>query len=234
MPAGGLVIAGAGLAYSAIDGAIKEHKANEMKPKDPTYVIPQEFYQNREIARQMARQGLPQQVINNQTNSINQNQAAGIAAAQNSNNPGGSITSIVRQGNSAIGKLDAEDAQARDSNQRYFINQNSQVAQQELAKQQNDVYDKFTRDFNESQAYRGAGQQEINNAIGGAQQLGETYLKYQNPTTPTAAGTPSTDNLIPTPTTPGVDPVTGMPIPAALRGNPINTYNYGVQWGAPQ
>lgn len=130
----------------------------------------------------MAQIGLPQQQQNNAENDINQTQAAAISAAQNSNNPGAAITSIVRQGNKAKANLNAEDAQARETNQRYFINENGQVAQQELAKQQNDVYDKFTRDFNQEQAYKGAASQNFNNAVSGAQQLGQTALANQTPT----------------------------------------------------
>lgn len=182
MPLGGLVIAGAGLAYSAYKGIKNDTKANQINKglTDPTYNIPAEFYQNRELARQMAQRGLPQQQYNNQVNAINQNQAGAIAAQQNSANPGAGIASTVRAGNQATNTLNAEDAQARENNQRYFIQQNSAVSGQELAKQQNDVYDKYTRDFNEMQAYKGAANQNYNNAINGAQQLGLSYINSQN------------------------------------------------------
>lgn len=226
MPAGGLIIAGAGLAYGAINGAIQNHKANQLQKslKDPNYVIPPEFYQNREIARQMAELGIPTQAYNNAENNINQTQAASIAAAQRSNNPAAAISTITRQSDQAKARLDAEDAQARETNQRYFIGENSQIAAQKLQKQQNDVYDKFTRDFNQMQAYRGAAQQNINNAVSGAQQLGETYLQYKNPSTP------AVQSNLPAGT------AQKMQVPAYMwdgsSGNPanINKYNPGVQW----
>lgn len=182
MSAIALGIAGAGLAYNVVNGIVQNNKANAIKPKDPVYNIPSEFYANREIARQMAQIGMPQQQQNNAENDINQTQAAALVAAQNSNNPGAAITSIARQGNKANATLNAEDAQARQTNQRYFINENNQLGQQELTKQQNDVYDKFTRDFNQMQAYKGAANQNFNNAISGAQQLGQTALANQTPT----------------------------------------------------
>ncbi len=76
--------------------------------------------------------------------------------------------------------MDASDAAARDNNQRFFINQNAQVGNQQLAKQQNDVFDKYTRDFNQVQAYRGAAQDNFNNAVSGAQGLGMTVLNGQS------------------------------------------------------
>lgn len=176
----GLAVAGAGVATSAISSASQAHKANLLQKSltDPTYNIPPEFYQNREIARQMAQIGIPQQQYNNATNNINQNEAAGIAALNNSANPGAGVTSVVRQGNAAKGNLDAEDAQARQNNQRYFVNENSQLGNQELAKQQSDVFDKFTRNFNMMQADRGASLQNLNTAANGAEQLGMTALNY--------------------------------------------------------
>lgn len=180
MSAIGLGIAGAGLIVGGVESDIEAHKANQIQAglKDPTYNIPEQFYQNREIARQMAQIGLPQQQYNNATNNIDQNQAAAITALNRSGNPGAGITSVVRQGNQAKAKLDAEDAQARENNQRYFINQNAQVGNQELAKQQSDVFDKFTRDFNQMQAYRGASQQNLNNTISSAEQLGLAGINY--------------------------------------------------------
>jgi len=181
VPLGGLVIAGAGLAYGAVKGAINDGKANKIQEglKDPKYKIPDEFIQNREIARQMAQRGLPQQQYNNAVNGINQNNAAGLATLSRSANPGAGVAALTRQSDNAHAGLDASDAAARDNNQRFFINQNAQVGNQQLAKQQNDVFDKYTRDFNQVQAYRGAAQDNYNNAVNGAQGLGMTFLNGQ-------------------------------------------------------
>lgn len=175
-----------GTAFQVEQGLSQEHKANELKKslKDPVYRIPPEFEQNRNIARQMAQRGLPQAVINQQTDQNNQNQAGAIQAVSRSANPGAGVASIVRQGDQAQEKLAAEDAQARDNNQRYFISQNSQMAGQEIAKQQSDVFDKYTRNFNQMQADRGAGLQNLNTAGQDTASLGGTALQYAyNPTT---------------------------------------------------
>jgi len=213
------------LLYSVYQGERNNAKANAIQKnlKDPAFQIPPEFYQNREIARQMAQQGIPQQQYNNATNNINQNQAAAISAAQNSNNPGGNIAAIARQGNQAKATLDAEDAQARQANQRYFIQQNAQIGNQQLQKQQNDVYDKFTRDFNQMQAYKGAAQDNFNGAAQGALQLGQTYMtdRMNNPVTPNGSWTPGTmgakKNAY------NVD-ATGMGLPPDALNYPIGQY----------
>lgn len=174
----GIGLAAVGTGLKAYEGFSQESKSNAIQKnlKDPIYNIPPEFEQNRNIARQLAQQGLPQSVINEQTNRINQNEAGAIQALSNSANPGSGVTSVVRQGNAAGATLAAEDAQARNNNQRYFIQENKAVGDQKLAKQQSDVFDKYTRNYNEMQAYRGAGMQNLNSAVNDATQLGEYGL----------------------------------------------------------
>lgn len=236
--AGGVALVGTGL--KAYEGFSQEHKANQLEKnlKDPIYNIPAEFYQNREIARQLSQQGLPQAVINAQTNRINQNQAAAIGAISRTGNPTGAA-SIVRQGDAAGNTLAAEDAQARQNNQRYFIEQNRQVAAQELAKQQNDVFDKYTRNYNEAAALKGAGMQNINSAVNDVTQLGEMGLSYgmsQNGSnTPDSS---SFNNRANNPTLTANDTMTGyqLPgIPTQLPGNNLNflpqpKVPYGTGW----
>lgn len=232
----GVGIAGAGLLVNTYEGLHQEHEANQIKKglQDPTYHIPSEFYENREIARQMAQQGLPQEVINQQTNRINQNQAAGIDAITKSGRPGG-VASVVRQGDQAGEALGAEDAQARNNNQRYFIDQNKQVAGQELDKQQNDVYDKYTRNFNQMQADKGAGIQNLNNAASGAISLGEMGVNaYSHSSTPAATGNPTNfATRASSPILSGNDTMTGYQLPGIPTQLPGNNMNYLKQPGMP-
>lgn len=177
-----------GTGFEIYHGLHQEHKANQIEKnlKDPVYHIPPEFYQNREIARQMAMQGLPQEVINQQTNATNQNQAAAIDAISKSSNPGAGVTSVTRQGDLAAEKLAAEDAQARENNQRYFIQENEKLGNQKMQEQQANVFDPYTRKFNEMQAYRGAGMQNVNTGFQDVTQLGGMALNYaaNNPSRP--------------------------------------------------
>jgi len=224
----GLGIAGAGLAYGIFSGERSNAKANAIQKglKTPVDEIPAEFYQNREIARQMAQIGLPTQVTNDATNRINQNQAAGIAAAQNSNNPGGNIAAIVRQGNQAEAKLAAEDAQARDSNQRYFIQQNATLGARKDQQEQANVFDPYTRDFNLMQAYRGAANTTANNTVTAGLSAGMAYF---NNKTPGAGKNPDNYNVdangnilwnSPKSTASGYPVAANMAIPTQYQGMP--------------
>lgn len=172
----------ASLGYGIYKDANNASKANAIQKnlKSPTDVIPPEFYQNREIAKQMAQVGLPQQQYNNNLNNINQTQAGALASISRSANPGAGIASIVRQGDQQKNTLDAEDAQARQNNQRYFIQQNSALGTRKDQQEQTNVFDPYTRDFNQMQAYRGAANTTTGNVINSAGALGNTILKYKD------------------------------------------------------
>lgn len=113
----------------------------------------------------MAQLGLPSQQYNNNLNQINQSQASSLATAQRSSNPGAGISEITGQTDSAKNQLNAEDATARMSNERFYIDANNQVAGQKLQQQQSNVFDPYTQHYNEAQALRGAGMQNENSNI---------------------------------------------------------------------
>ncbi len=177
-----VVAAGVGVAsagYGVYKGIKQDNEANAIKKGNPRpdYTIPDEYKQNVEMARQMAQIGLPQQQYNNQVNAINQNQAGAVAALSNSNNPGANLASVVRAGNTATGNLNAQDASARQGNQRLFLNENSQLGQQNLAAQQYNKFDKYTENFNQAAALQGAANQNIQNGVNGIAQLGgDAYM----------------------------------------------------------
>lgn len=236
----GAGVAVAGLTYGVINSENQKAKANEIEKslKTPVDQIPAEFYQNREIARNMAQVGLPQQQYNNAVGNINQNQAAAISAASGSANPGANITSIVRQGNQAKAQLDAEDAQARQSNQRYFIQENGILGARKDQQEQANVFDPYTRDFNLMQAYRGAGQTTQNNTVNAALGLAGTMANYKanNPST-TATGTgPNAANMITDPNTTTQDSINGLTYVPGISGVPIDPvtglpYQYNPRQG---
>lgn len=168
-------------------------------------------------------------------NDIRQAQANATAAANRSSNPGGAISSIQGNTDVATGKLNAEDEQARDNNQRYFIQENAALGARKDQQEQANVFDPYTRDFNLIQAQRAAGEQSINNAITGAGSLGLGYMNYQQG----MGATPPTRDAVPlTASYSGVPQVTytpqsiGMP-PLVQQRQPYNQYNYGAQWGWP-
>lgn len=150
---------GKGIAQSA-----QANKIDKNNPR-PSYEIPQEYINNVNMARQMAEVGLPQQQYNNQLNNINQNQAAGLQALNNSANPGAGVVSAIRAADAATNTLNAQDAAARQANQRFYIGQNTALGQQKLAQQQYNRFDKYTEQFNKAAALRGAANQNVQNGV---------------------------------------------------------------------
>lgn len=227
-------IGGASLLYSVGKGIADNSKANAIEKNNvrPTYHIPDEYKQNVEISKQMAQIGLPTQQYNNQRNAINQGQASGIASLNNSANPGANIAAVVRAGDNANNQLNAQDATARQNNQRFAIGQNAQLGQQELAKQQYNDFDKYTEQFNRAQAYRGASNANIQNGINGASQLagglyGMGQLGYGQPTMGELHGNP-----VLSASSGGVPSATAQFSQPPGLNNP-DQYNFGANWNQP-
>lgn len=168
---------GAGSALYGVGKSISQSsKAHSIDANNarPTYTIPDEYKQNVAMAKHMAQIGLPQQQYNNQLNGILGSQASAIGSLSNSANPGANLAAIVRQGDAATGNLNASDAAARQNNQRYAIGQNAQLGQQQLAAQQYNKFDKYTENYNESAALKGAASQNMQNGINGAAKMAGT------------------------------------------------------------
>lgn len=240
----GAIAAGAGTLFQVGEGLYQNKKANDLekKLKDPQYNIPDEFRQNVAIARQMAQLGLPQQQYNNQLNEIHANQASALATAQRSANPGSQISSITGQANTATNNLTAEDAAARATNQRYFLQENAQMGGQKLAQQQANVFDPYTQHYNEMQAYRGAGLQNMNNAFQDVGQLGAMAVKYgldnskNTQTMGQKLGQSPIELTAPTPIYDGGQINSATDFVRKVPGTPgtgINQFNYGAPWGWP-
>jgi hypothetical protein len=187
------VIGGASALYGIGKGISQNAKANgiDANNRRPTYTIPQEYQDNVNLARQMAQVGLPQQQYNNQQNNILSNQSSGLQALGRSANVGSGVASVVRASNDASNNLNAQDAAARQNNQRFFIGQNGVLGQQKLAQQQYNQFDKYTEQFNKSAALRGAANQNIQNGVNGAAGMAAgLYGMGQN-----KADTPAVDQL---------------------------------------
>lgn len=191
---------GVGL-YKSIKQNSEANGIDKNNPR-PSYTIPDEYKQNVLAAQNMARVGLPSQQYNDQQNAINRNQAGGLGALSRTPNVGG-VASVVRQSNDANNHLNAQDAVARQNNERYAIGQNAQLGAQKLAQQQYNKFDKYTEDYNKAAALRGASNQNLQGAFNGAGQLATNLYGYgqmnsSQPQTstpqPTLAGTNASFN----------------------------------------
>lgn len=113
------------------------------------------YQKNVTLAENMARQGMPQEQYNNQMQGIQRNQAGALSILGRRGGDSGSLASLLRGSNDAIGNLNAQDAMARQGNQRFAFGQRGI-----LANQQNNVWD-----YNNKQRY-------AENAASIAQQIG--------------------------------------------------------------
>ncbi len=164
------IIAGASSLYGIGKGIAQNAKANSIDKNNarPSYDIPKEYTDNVKMAQQMAQVGLPQQQYNNQQNAILRNQSGGLQTLGRSANVGSGVASLVRASNDADNTLNAQDAAARQQNQRFYIGQNGVLGQQKLAQQQYNKFDKYTENFNRAQGLRGAANASINNGVNAA------------------------------------------------------------------
>lgn len=162
-------IGAASLGYGIFKGIKASHQANQIDKNNPrpTYQIPDEYKQNLAMAKQMAQIGIPQQSYNNQENAINRNQSGAVSALQTSGNPVG-LAGIVRAGNDANNNLNAQDALARKQGQAGVMQANNAIANQKLNAQQYNQFDKYSENFNRSQALKSASNSDWNNAFNGA------------------------------------------------------------------
>lgn len=160
----------ASLGYSIYKSEKQSSDANKIDKSNPrpNYTIPDEYKQNVLAAQNMARVGLPSQQYNDQLNAINRNQAGGLGALGKLDS--GGVAGVVRQSNDAHNHLNAQDAQARQANERYAIGENAQLGAQKLAQQQYNKFDNYTEQYNKSAALRGAANQNLQNGINGAAQ----------------------------------------------------------------
>lgn len=188
-------IGAASLGIGVAKGISASHQANEIAKNNPrpTYQIPDEYKQNLAMAKQMAQIGIPQQAYNNQVNAINQSQAGAVGALAQSANPGGGLAGIVRAGNNANDQLNARDANARIAGEKGVLAANNAIANQKLQAQQYNSFDKYSEDFNRSQALKSASNTDWQNAFNGASSLASGLAKnYQNGGGIGATGTSNT------------------------------------------
>jgi len=132
-----LLLAAAPSIIQGISGLSGLGKANR-RARNLKYPIEQVnplLQQNAAIAENMGRVGLPQQQYNNSLNNIMRNQA-GALTMFGRNPQRTNLASLLRGTNDATMNLDAQDAQARNANQRFAIGQRGV-----LANEQNRVWD---------------------------------------------------------------------------------------------
>lgn len=193
--AGALI--GAGALFKGITGAVQNGQASAIERNNirPTQYVDPAYQENVNTAQQMAQQGIPQEVINNQTNSINQNQGQAVSSLNNSANPGAGLASIVRAGDNATANLNAQQAAARNKNTLALIQQRGLLAGAKQNAWNYNYADKYSEQLAKSQALRGAGMQNEAGAANALIGAGTAYFGNRTPSLAGAGATPANNSI---------------------------------------
>lgn len=124
--AGGLI----GGAVGYFEGQSQKNKANKLLSQNQYHPlgVPQEAYENQQIARNQALQGLPSQQYNQAMQSIQRQQQQALSGGQDRRAGIGLVGTTQQNSDDAMGRLGVEDANTRLQNQRQLIGVNNQMA----------------------------------------------------------------------------------------------------------
>lgn len=152
---------------SAISGIIDLwHGANQRKQGNrllnglggyPLESVPQDVLDNQAIARQNANTGLPSAQYSQAQQNIKQQQMAALGASQDRRGGLALIGQLQNQGNAADLNLDVANGQQRLKNENTLMDVNNQVAGWKDKVWDNNVKQKYIRDYNYAMGLVGQG-----------------------------------------------------------------------------
>lgn len=168
-PWGGIA-QGVGGLISGISGLVQRARGRRLLKslQYPTEAIPQEVLQNQQLAQLRANTGLPSEQYNQAMQNIQRQQMTALNSS-NDRRGGLSLLAGLQQGaNDATLNLDVSNAKARLANQSQLMSANTQVANWRDKIWQNNVKDKYNRDYNYAMSLLGQGGQ---NEVSGLDKL---------------------------------------------------------------
>ena len=157
--AGGLLKTGVGL--------IQRGKANKWlkNNQEPVEGLQREFGEGQAIANNMANTGMPSEQYNLAMQNIQRQQ---LSALRGANDRRGGILAVAgnqAQGNDAVAELDAQNAAARQNNQRYAVGVNNQVGNIKRDLFDKNVRQRYLRKYEEMMGQLGSGNQNLTGGI---------------------------------------------------------------------
>lgn len=167
----GAIAGAAGGLLTGITGLIQKGKANKMLKnlQYPTEEIPQEVFQNQNLAQTRASTGMPSEQYNLAMKNLQRQQLTALRGANDRRGGLVALPNILQATDDASLKLDANNAQQRIANERNLMSVNNQVAGWKDKVWQHNVSDKYNRDYQYAMSLKGAGNQ---NLAGGLDKLG--------------------------------------------------------------
>lgn len=133
----------------------------------PNEVVPQEEIENQALARQQAATGLPSEQYANAMKNIQRQQLMALRSAHDRRSGTGAIAGIQQGTNDATLNLDTADARQKILNQHNLMTVNNRLAGWKDRVWQNNIKDKYNRDYNYAMGLIGVGNQ---NAFSGIDQ----------------------------------------------------------------
>lgn len=175
-PWGAAISAASGL-IGGISGLIQKHKGKQLLNSlvYPTEAIPTAIQENKALAENSANLGIPQEQYNNGLKNIQRQQLLSMRAGLDRHGVLGSLAGITQAGLDATGKLDAADAAARMNNQKTLIGVNNTYGNWQNKVWDNNVRQKYLRDYNYAQSLIGYGNQ---NEIGGLDKIASGAAQF--------------------------------------------------------
>lgn len=151
----------------ALVGIGQKKKGNKLlnSLQYPTEAVPAEEIENQNIARQQAATGLPSEQYAQAMRNIQRQQLLAIQSSQNRRGGIGSIAGIQQGTNDATLNLDAADARQRIANQNNLMNVNNRLASWKDKVWQNNIKDKYNRDYAYGMGLVGQGNQNLYSGI---------------------------------------------------------------------
>lgn len=153
-----------------IGGYIQMRKANKLLRglQYPTEQLPQEYIENKNMAKQLAGEGMPSEQYAQAMRNIQRQQLMALSGARDRRGGLGSLSGIQQGTNDALLNLDTANARQRIQNEQNLMRVNNQVAAQKRDLFNLNTRNKYNRDYGYAMSLKGMGNQ---NLFGGIDQL---------------------------------------------------------------
>lgn len=156
-------------AYGIVSSSTKEKRArrevDRLNASQPVETIPTEITKNQELANLRAKTGLPSEQYNMAMKNIQRQQAKTLKSAMDRRMGLGLLASVDDNANQAIGRLDANNANARLQNEKVSMDTNNQVANWKKGIYDRNVRKVWENNMDYQQAVVGQQQQNKSQAI---------------------------------------------------------------------
>lgn len=176
----GAVVGVGTAAYGIISGGVQKKRArrqlSELNANQPVETIPTEITQNQQLASLRAKTGLPSEQYSMAMKNIQRQEAKTLRSATDRRMGLGLLASVDDNANQAIGRLDANNANARLQNEKVSMDTNNQVANWKKGIYDRNVRQVWNRNYDYSMGLLGSGQQNQANAINSGVNLVGTAL----------------------------------------------------------